>query len=40
MSINEQCTQRQNHLIDSAIIIRLKPKREMTCTFCKQKKIK
>ena len=40
MSINEQHKGKHNHLIDSANIIRSKPRREMTCIFCKQKAYK
>ena len=40
MSINEQRKRKLNHLIDSANIIRSKPRREMTCNFCKQKAYK
>ena len=35
MSIYEQRKRKHNHLIDSANILRSKPRREITCTFCK-----
>ena len=37
ITINEQQKRKHNHSIDSANIIRLKPRTEMTYTFCTQK---